>query len=329
MHSHPNSKTDLEKIAEFVLSIGREIVRWNANFEPTEVKFLMQALSRFKVPDYVKEAFLKNGITPENYTTFEEIQNISVSVNRNGKAITKTIGQLITQVDSLPEKSTHHRDGTSRSAKELSENCAKNAALVETANCYECHYVCDSIWAECTPEVLAAFNLPIVNSTHTWMEGVNYVDVDGECIEDHCFNIINRSPTSTLTDVFSWIKNGENDKEVIITDLWKKPDKIISVNRELKLPPDQRSPEFQALLNNLERGGVLEVTTKTHIGEGHSKRWKDKKRDQFYFIHKKYPNVKIANQISNSNTFFESKKSSYSKHKKQTLSVRHSPYRRG
>lgn len=280
-------------LSEFVLRIGRHHIRWNANFESNYVKSLMLAMVRKKVPNHIKiaifDAIKRRVITPEIHESYDDIKNAVIRVKFPGSEdiIKMSFAEFYKRyLYNLPKKSVNRSDGSRLTSKEEAEKFARNASRMRVGNCNECRDVCELIWSEITPEFISAFDLPAIQST--CLEQVHY-----NSGADHCFNIANRHPDSDIQDITSWIRDGQ---EVVIIDLWKNPSAAISVNEQLKLPPRKRNFAFESLRENLSHGATLEVVSTRRLGEGHSTRWLDRKKDEYYFTRKKFPHDNFFSQ---------------------------------
>lgn len=107
-------------------------------------------------------------------------------------------------------------------------------------------------------------------------------------LEYHAFNIINRPAASEKMNMASWVQDGT---EVIILDLWSCWNKPISVNEQLKLPPEKRIPIFEYIRQHIESGKPTDIISAVALGEGHSKKWLDKQKNKYYFIKEYIHNI--------------------------------------
>ena len=162
MPSHKNDRSDLEIIADFVLNIANEHIRWNDNHQGNFVKGLMMYIVRNKIPHPIKQALLDSGITPEKYKTYTDIQDklITIKNSDTNEAQQLSFEDFYTNhIENSPKKTKFHKNGVALTAQETSENYAKNAAHIHGGNCNECRDICESIWAECNENVRSAYVL--------------------------------------------------------------------------------------------------------------------------------------------------------------------------
>lgn len=299
-HKH----SDLKLLAEFTHLVAGHHIRWNQNHNNNFVKDLMIMVVRNKLPQHVKgcifDALNRSAIDLNIHTTYDSIKDVMMRVKYSNSANIVHLKfedfdkKYLQPFESLPRKLYIHKDGEKFTTKERAERSAKNAARVRVGNCAECRNVCESVWIECTPTLLNAFKLPQFSQQNLpHMEQVHY-----STEADHSFNIINRDLNSDLSDISSWI---ENDREVLIVDVWMDEHNVISINEQLALPRSERSYAFKTLQSNLEEGEKLEVISIRKLGEAHSSRWLSKKRDEHYFIRKNYPMHHFFNQNKSNN----------------------------
>jgi hypothetical protein len=281
--SQLNTKNELYLLALSILIIGKKKLRYNTNTDfggnQSFLKDFMLSLVRRKSSSYIRDAFLKAKISPQRYSSFEDIKRKSIYIRfPDGSEQKMSFATYYsTYTKDLPKIPNFHKDGSEFTEQQKSESIARKAIIIGIGNCNENQDLCKQIFMEMDAAICNAFKLNTIFLARPIMEQVEYKKELG----DHCFNIINRPPDSDLNDIKSWVKNGD---EVIILDLWRNRDVPLSVNEELGLAEAFRSPSFTSLTKALDQGMILNVISTCTLGEGHSKRWTDKGRNKYYFL---------------------------------------------
>lgn len=305
---------DLETISDFVLEMGKKHIPCNQNIEPTPVKNLLINFVRQKTTKQAKKAFIGANITPDKYSTLDEINDKVISLFVPAANTVKPISFKKfdeTYLKFFEDSNEIHRDGTNFTEKETAEKFAKKASQFSIGNCNECRDICEVIWNECTLEARKKIGLPTFETTELpMMEQCVYRnnDVSGEELDlpenTHCFNIAGRPINSDFFDIKSWIESG---KDVFIVDLWKRPGSPISVKEQLSLPQEERSLAFEWLRKQLEldasnqKNTKMKIISRRTLGEGHSQRWLKKGKSEYHFLQKNFPQTLFSEKKTPSN----------------------------